>query len=98
MPLPVGFKVNGSKIHQSNNISLPPRVRKIIALLDKLPTGELLTTLEVMERLNLYPNGGAARSSALLGYREKVNNKLFWGNQNTIAELRRQLAEREENS
>jgi hypothetical protein len=98
MPLPAGFKVNGSKVEKNSRASVPPRVKKIVALLDKLPSGDLLTTLELADRLGLYCNGGAAQSAILLEYREKVDNKLFWGSRKSILQLRKQLAEPEENN
>lgn len=96
MPLPVGFKVNGSKV-TSSKIPVPPHVQKIMNLLDKLPMAELLTSAELSERLGADVHGGRANSClALRPYREKVDNKAFWGSPKSIAQLRKQLAETEE--
>lgn len=90
MPLPEGFKVNGSKVVQRK---LPPSVQKIIALLDKLPSGELLTTAELTGRLGLaasFPKGSPVLAE---NYYHVVDHKAFWGSCKSIAELRKQLAE-----
>jgi hypothetical protein len=93
MPLPAGFKVNGTK---SGNILVPPRVKKIIALLDKQSFGDLMTSNEVSQRLSLSVGGAWACHPALIDYREKVDNKYFWGSRKSIAQLRKQLAAPEE--
>lgn len=91
MPLPAGFKVNGSAT-PADRIPVPPRVRAISGILDKLPRNEVLTTMEVSARLGLSMSGNFANHPALASYREKVDNKLFWGNRKSIAQLRKQLA------
>lgn len=95
MPLPVGFKVNGAKTDASR-IPVPPRVRKITALLNTLPSDELLTSAEISIRLALGISGSFVNHPALADYREKVDNKLFWGSRKSIVQLRKQLAEPEE--
>jgi hypothetical protein len=95
MPIPDGFKVNGSKSGASR-IPISPRVRKIIDILNSLPANELLTTMEVSARLGLSLSGNYTNQPSLVDYREKVDNKLFWGNRKSIAQLREQLAEPEE--
>lgn len=95
MPLPAGFKVNGSKL-DANRIPISPRVRKIIDILNSLPANELLTTMEVSARLGMSLSGNYTNQPVLVDYREKVDNKLFWGNRKSIAQLRKQLAEPEE--
>jgi len=94
MPLPPGFKVNGSKT--TSQVLMPPRVQKIIALLFKLPVGDLLTSLELSQQVGLSTGGSWTNHPALVDYREKVDNKFFWGNRKSIAQLRKQLAEPEE--
>ena len=94
MPLPAGFKVNGFKA-PAPGVPISPRVRKIIEILDALPFNELLTTMEVSTRLGLSLSGNYTNFPALADYREKVDNKLFWGNRKSIAELRKQLSEPE---
>ena len=46
MPLPAGFKMNGMP-SKSAKLSVPPRVKKIIALLEAMPDNELLLSAEV---------------------------------------------------
>ena len=95
MPLPAGFKVNGADIASVNQMPVPPRVRKIQDLLDKLPVGDLLTSMELATRLGSSPGGYGLQHAALADYREKVDGKLFWGSRTSIAQLREQLAEQE---
>lgn len=94
MPLPAGFKVNGTKVDSRGLV--PPRAKKIMALLDKLPFGELLTSIELSQRTALSVGGAWVSIPALTSYRERVDNKFFWGNRKSIAQLRKQLAEPEE--
>jgi len=97
MPLPVGFKVNGSKITKESRIPVPPQVQKMINILDALASDELITSLEFSERLNRNLHGGSNNTHpALRDYREKVDNKMFWGSRKSIASLRKQLAISEE--
>ena len=95
MPLPTGFKVNGTK---SGVMLVPPRVLKIIALLEKQPFGELMTSIEVGQRTFLSVGGAWASHPALFSHREKVDNKYFWGSRKSIAQLRKQLAKPEESN
>lgn len=95
MPLPAGFKVNGVQT-KSAELSLPPRVKKIIALLESMPANELLLSVEVSIKTGLSFGGAWTSHPALLDYREKVDGKLLWGNKKTIVRLRQQLAEPEE--
>lgn len=94
MPLPVGFKVNGSAVNMDT--VMPPRIKKIIALLDKLPMNELLTSSEVSTRVNLSLGGTWICHRVLSNYREKVDRCFFWGSRKSIARLRKQLSEPEE--
>ena len=97
MPLPAGFKVNGVKT--TSRIPLPPRVQKIITVLDALPLTELKTTTDVSELIGVNINGGGANCHpGLRDYREKVDNKMFWGSRASIAQLRKSLSEGEENN
>ena len=98
MPLPAGFKVNGSKTKNSSSVPIPPRVANIIKMLDKLPHGHLFTSMDLEARLGVYGIGTEARHLALYGYREKVDNKLYWGNRKSIAQLRKQLTQSEESN
>lgn len=93
MPLPPGFKINGSAIHSSTGL-IPPRVRKIIAFLTPLPADELMTTMDVTQTLGVADL--RTNHPALRDYRETVDGKLFWGSRASIAQLRKQLAESEE--
>jgi hypothetical protein len=90
MPLPAGFKVNGVK---SGTVLIPPRVKKIIAVLDKQSFGELMTSMELMTQAGLSVGSAACSHPALAEYREKIDNKYFWGSRKSIAQLRKQLAE-----
>ncbi len=90
MPLPAGFKVTGS--HSSGGL-LPPRVKKIIALLEKQPLGELMTSVEVLQRTGQSHGASCVSHPALAAYRERVDGKFFWGSVKTISKLRQQLAE-----
>lgn len=96
MPLPAGFKVNGGKASTSN-FHIPPRTRKIMDILNAVPFGELLTTMELSTRLQSSLAGNYTNQPSLVDYREKVDNKLFWGNRKSIAQLRKQLITPEEN-
>ena len=96
MPLPVGFKVNGSKIRTEKQALVPPRVHKIINLLTALPADELVTTMELGERLGLSMSGISMNHPVLSPFKEKVDNKLFWGNRKSIVQLRAQLNKSEE--
>lgn len=98
MPLPAGFKVNGSKIATHNRLPLPPRARKLISLLDKLPMGDVLTSIELRARAGVSLTGEVLQVLELTEYREKVDNKLFWGSRKSIAQLRKKLAEPEDTS
>ncbi len=93
MPLPAGFKVHGNI---AGNVLIPPRVKKIMAILDKFPANELLTSQEVGIRASLSVGGSWSNHPALVNYREKVDNKFFWGSPKSITKLRTQLAEPEE--
>jgi hypothetical protein len=95
MPLPVGFKVGGA---DASKMSEPPQVKKIKAILDALPFTELLTTRDVGIRINSLINGINANHPALDSYHEKVDGRWFWGSRKSIAKLRKQLAEPEENN
>jgi hypothetical protein len=99
MPLPAGFKVNGSKVTKAVSIPVPPRVQKMIQILDALASDELVTTSEFSERLGRdLHSGGGNTHPALRDYREKVDNRMFWGSRQSIASLRKQLAEPEESN
>lgn len=90
MPLPAGFKVNGTKTKEG--MPTPPRVRKIIVVLDSLPASELITSMELAARLGMATGGSTLQFPGLQDYREKVDSKLFWGSRKSIAQLRKQLA------
>jgi hypothetical protein len=90
MPLPAGFKVNGIK---SGTALVPPRVKKIIVILDKQPFGELMTSMELMMQAELSAGSSVCAHPALSEYREKIDNKYFWGSKKSIAQLRKQLSE-----
>ena len=96
MPLPAGFKVSGTTTGKSTSGLVPPRAQKIIAMVEKLPFAELLTSREVAERVALSIGGAWSSHPALADYSEKVDGKLFWGSRKSIAYLRAQLAEPEE--
>ena len=96
MPLPAGFKVNGSTVEEVRRGLIPPRAKKIMALLDKLPFNDLLTSLELGERVALSVGGAWTSHPSLAEYRQKVDNRFFWGSRKSIAQLRKQLAEPEE--
>jgi len=96
MPLPAGFRVNGAKVLSTNQMPIPPMVQKIIAFLDKLPFGDIVTTMELGEQMGLSPSGSQLRHPILRDYREKVDQKLFWGSTKSIAKLRAQLTEPDE--
>ena len=97
MPLPAGFKVNGSKKSESTS-PVPPRVQKLIKYLDKIPLNDLFTTMDLALRTGSGISGSFTNHPALAPYREIVDAKLFWGSPKSIAKLRAQLAEPEETS
>jgi hypothetical protein len=86
--LPAGFKVNGQVAG-----GIPPQVEKIVRLLGGFPSGELVTSTELSARLHIAKCGTTLGPPALTEYREKVDNKVYWGSQTTISDLRKQLAE-----
>lgn len=96
MPLPKGFKVDGSVPEAGGAGLLPPRVKKIMAALDVLPFGDLLTSMELGQRLNLSFSGSWTSHPAVANYRQKIDGKLFWGSRKSVAKLRKQLQENEE--
>lgn len=96
MPLPAGFKVNGTKCETT--VLAPPRVKKIMMMLDQLPSDELLTSMEVGIRAGQTIGGSWANHPALSEYREKIDNRFFWGSLKGIKKLRQQLAEPEESN
>jgi hypothetical protein len=96
MPLPKGFKVDGSVPGAQGSKLVPPRVKKIMASLDVLPFGELLTSTELGQRVNLSFGGAWTAHPAVIDYRQKVDGKLFGGSRKSIANLRKQLQENEE--
>jgi hypothetical protein len=89
MALPAGITVNGIKSASGPGMPIPPKVKRIIALLDKHPSGDVLTTLEMSNQLGMSASGNSFTHPALENYREKVDSKLYWGNPATIAELRK---------
>lgn len=95
MPLPVGFKVNGVSSKPGQQL-IPPRVQKIIKMLEHLPPNELLLSIEISIRTGLSAGGAWVSHPVLADYREKLDGKLFWGSRKSIAKLRQQLAETEE--
>jgi hypothetical protein len=90
MPLPAGFKLNGHITTKQTHVS--PRIRKILSILDKLPLNEVMTTMELSIRLGMSVSGNFTNQPVLEPYREKIDNKLFWGNRKTVESLRKQLA------
>ncbi len=92
MPLPSGFKVNGSKTTHSG-IPIPPKVRHMQEVLDALPSDELLTTIEMCAQTGSSMGGSHLQHPALQNFREKIDNKLFWGSRKSIARLRKKLSE-----
>lgn len=96
MPLPAEFKVDGSVPEAQESKLIPPRAKKIMASLDVLPFGELLTSSELGQRTNLSFGGAWTNHPAVMDYRQKVDNKLFWGSRKSIAKLRKQLEETED--
>ena len=97
MPLPAGFKVNGSEVGSSSGCPISPGVRKAMTFLDRQPVGEVFTSVEFFSQLGMAINsGGISQHPALRDYHEKVDNKMFWGSRESIAKLREQLAEPEE--
>jgi len=96
MSLPAGFKVNGQKNATGGGQPVPPRVKQMMLLLENLPTGDVLTSTELATRLSMSVGGPALQHPAIADYREKVDNKLFWGSRKSIAQLRKQLTEPED--
>lgn len=94
MPLPAGFKVNGAKT--TGKELIPPRAIKIMTSLDGLPFGDLITSNELGMRVGLSVGGAWSSLSCVADYREKIDNKYFWGSRKSIAHLRKQLAKSEE--
>lgn len=94
MPLPAGFKVNGTKT--TGKELIPPRAIKIMGSLNALPFGDLITSNELSVRVSLSIGGAWSSLPCLVDYREKIDNKHFWGSRKSIAHLRKQLAKSEE--
>lgn len=90
MRIPVGFKVNGVKVPKDS-----PRVQKVLAVLDALPSDELLTSGELADRVAFPISGGIMQEFALRDYHEKFDSRMFWGSRKGIAQLRKQIAEPE---
>jgi len=69
---------------------------RIIALLESLPDDEILTAPMVARRVGLCLRGVQNMESALtdVAMAWRVGHKVFWGNRQAIAELRRQLENR----
>lgn len=98
MPLPKGFKVDGSVPAVQGAQLVPPRVRKIIVLLNTLPVGKLLSSAELGQRVNLSFGGAWTNHPVVMDYRQKVDGKLFWGSRKSIAKLRKQLEDIEDSN
>ena len=98
MPIPAGFKINGTIRENAAGTPVPPRVHKIITILDGLDENELVTTIELSALAGVGDASGRwPQHAGLSQYREKVDNKLFWGSRVSIAHLREQLAGMEKN-
>lgn len=95
MPLPSGFKVNGTGVKSGKGLPPTPRELQAIAILDKLPLNELLTGMELSHRMGSNI-GNISNMPSLEHNRQKVDNKLFWGSRKGIALLRKKLIETEE--
>ena|ERR1700733_13437287 len=93
MPLPAGFKVGGVSDH--SKVQLPPKVKQVIELLDKLPKAELIISQELYIRIGS-TSGSTYGHFGLADYRQKVDNKLYWGSKKSIAQLREQLSQPED--
>ena len=91
--IPAGFKVNGGV---PKAIRIPPQVKKLIGILDALPPKELITTYNLAALANC-ASGHWVSDPTLSEYRAKIDGKLFWGNKETIVELKQQLGEISEN-
>ncbi len=91
MRLPVGFKINGVKV-----APMLPRVAKMISVLQSLPPDELLTSPSLAAKVKFSLNGGIVQESDLQDFREKVDGRLLWGSRESIAKLRKHLAEPED--
>lgn len=96
MPLPAGFKVNG--LSSFSSIPVPPQVHRIMAMLDKLPENEVLTTREMAQRVGTANSNASFQHPVLMDYKQRVDNKMFWGSRASIAQLRKSLSEGEENN
>ena len=90
MRIPVGFTVDGVKASQ-----MLPRVHKILTVLESLLEEELLTSSALAARVKFPLSGGILQEADLQNYHEKVDGKLLWGSQKSIARLRSLLAETE---
>lgn len=98
MPIPAGFKINGAISANNPGPPMPPRVQKVIAVLAGLAKNELVTTIELAALAGVGEASGRwPQHPGLAPYREKVDNKLFWGSRVSIAHLREQLAGMEKN-
>lgn len=88
--LPAGFKLNGTVVSGKNKVS--PQTARITKTLEKLPLKEVFTTRQ-LATLASASQGGWINDPNLYAYRQKIGGKLFWGNKQTITELKKQLGE-----
>ena len=93
MPLPSGFKVNGSKTKSTGTLAVPPAAHKLMAHLNALPFSELLSTRDFSVRVGFMICGSLPHHPVLNDYHEKVDGKLLWGNKKSIRKLRVLLAQ-----
>lgn len=75
-----------------DSLPLPPRIKRVIEVLDKMPFKEVLPTRQLLPLAKTSGNN-FADYSALDSYRVKIDGRMFWGSTKTIAELKKQLGE-----
>lgn len=90
MPLPSGFVLNG--ISTEDSMPLPPRIKRVIAVLDELPFKEVLATRQLLPLARTSGNNFSTYT-VLDSYKVQIDGKMFWGNTKTITELKKQLGE-----
>ena len=81
----VEFKVNGKPLRSGPNA--------IVHFLDKLPFGELVTTAELSERLDISRWAVQGLVVSLRGHNARANRSRVWGSPATVTELNKQLGQ-----
>lgn len=72
---------------------VPPQVDKVLAIIRRIPDGDLISSRELAAAMNLTELRGLTLNHKVLKeFRQTVGRKLYWGNTRTIGMLREKLA------